>query len=184
MPRHSGPLAFLGALAMNATAMAADVAVTGLKLIVVDKTAATSTSKAVFVTKDPAVTKGPGTDPLAIDALLEVAYDGAQGSFEMPQGAAWLVNTARVAKYVNRLAPTGGAVKVSVIKPASLVKVVAKSLGDAPLDISSPPSGGVYVAHTVANGGDTTRHCTQFTACAHKLIAAGTGYKLVCRGSR
>ena len=183
MQRHSGLLAWLGALAMNAAAIAADVPVTGLKLIVVDKLAATGTSKAVFVTKDPAVTKGAGTDSLAIDALLEVAYDDAQGSFDMPQGAAWLVNSARVAKYVNRLAPSGGAVKVSAIKPGSLVKVVAKSLGDAPLDISSPPSGAVYVVHTVANGGDTTRHCTQFTACAHKAIAAGTGYKLVCRGS-
>src|SRR5262245_6163801 len=70
MQRHSRLLTWVGVLAMDATAMAADVPVTGLKLIVVDKVATTGTSKAVFVTKDPAVTKGPGTDPLAIDALL------------------------------------------------------------------------------------------------------------------
>jgi len=164
-------------------ATAADIPVTSVKLIVVDKLAASAKAKAVFVTKDPAVVKGAGTDPAQIEATLHVAYDGASGAFEMPSGANWIVNKGPVAKYVNKLAPMGGAVNVGVIKPAMLVKVVGKSLGDAPLDISLAPGGPVYVAHTVVNGGETNRHCTRFDACVHQSIAGNTGYKLVCKGS-
>jgi polyhydroxybutyrate depolymerase len=165
------------------TTLPGTVPIAGLKLIVVDKTAVAGKAKAVFVAKDPGVTKGPGTNPAQIEATLAVAYDGASGTFGMPQGADWLVNSASVGKYVNKTAPTGGAVKVSVIKQASLVKVVAKSLGDAPLDISSAPVGPVYVMDTIVNGGHTTHLCTKFTGCVHKVIAGGTGYKLVCKGS-
>jgi hypothetical protein len=72
---------------------------------------------------------------------------------------------------------------VGVIKPGSVLKVVGKSLGDVPLDISTAPSGAVYVADTIVNGPDTTRLCTQFDDCTHKTIAGGTGYKLVCKGN-
>ena len=161
---------------------AADVPITGLKLIVVDKTSA-GKAKAVFVAKDLAVTKGSGTDASQIAAILDVSYDTVSGSFDMPQGAGWLVNSASVAKYVNKAAPTGGATKVGVIKPGSLVKVVGKSLGDVPLDISAAPAGAVYVADTIVNGPDTTRLCTQFNGCVHKVIAGGSGYKLVCKGN-
>jgi hypothetical protein len=101
----------------------------------------------------------------------------------MPQGTNWLVNSSSVAKYANKTAPSGGGVKVSVIKPGSLVKVVGKSLGDTPLDISSAPTGAVYVADTIVNDGEETRLCTQFTGCVHKVIAKGTGNKLICKGS-
>jgi hypothetical protein len=120
---------------------------------------------------------------MQIEATLDVAYDAVRGSFLMPAGGKWLVNSDSVGKYVNMDAPAGGAVKVSVIKPASLVKVVGKSLGDTPLDISSPPTGSVYLADTIVNGGDETRLCTQFTGCEHKAIAGGTGYKLICKGN-
>jgi hypothetical protein len=174
------PLILLG---VAGVARATDIPIAGLKLIVVDKTVAASSAKAVFVAKDGAITKGPGTDPAQISATLDIAYDAVRGSFDMPQGANWLVNSASVGKYVNKNAPTGGAAKVSVIKPFFLVKVVGKSLGDTPLDISSAPTGMVYVADTIVNGGDTIRLCTQFAfgGCAHKLIAGGTGYKLVCK---
>src|SRR5262249_49842935 len=111
------------------------------------------------------------------------AYDAASGSFVMAQGSNWLVNSASVGKYVNKTAPSGGAVKVSVIKPSSLVKVVGKSLGDTPLSIASAPTGNVYVVDTIVNGGEETRLCTQFAGCVHKLIAGGTGYKLICKGN-
>ena len=163
-------------------AFALDVPIAGLKLIVVDKTVA-GKAKAVFVAKDGGVTKGTGTDPNQIEATLDIAYDAVSGTFGMPQGGNWLANSSAVAKYVNKTAPTGGAVKVAVIKPTSLVKVVGKSLGDTPLDISSAPSGPVYVANTIVNAGDETRLCTQFNGCVHKAIAGGTGYKLVCKGS-
>ena len=111
-------LILLGAVgAVRAT----DVPITGLKLIIVDKTTLASKAKAVFVAKDPLVTKGAGTDPTLISATLDIAYDAVSGTFLMPQGSNWLVNSASVGKYVNKTAPTGGAVKVSVIKPASLV---------------------------------------------------------------
>src|SRR5262245_13285823 len=126
--------------------------IVGLKLIVVDKIAASDKAKAVFVAKDPGVSKGTGTDAAQIEATLDIAYDAVSGTFLMPQGGNWLVNSDSVAKYVNKTAPTGGAVKVSVIKPASLVKVVGNGLGDMPLDISTAPTGSVYVVDTILNG--------------------------------
>src|SRR5262245_46138064 len=135
-------------------AYAVDVPVVGVKLVVVDKMASASQAKAVFVSKDTAVTKGSGTDTSQIAAILDISYDAASGSFDMPQGAGWLVNSASVAKYVNQGAPVGGATKVGVIKPGSLVKVVGKSLGDVALDISTAPTGAVYVADTIVNGPD------------------------------
>lgn len=170
-------------LVVSSLAHAADIPITGLKLIVLDKLATASKAKAVFVAKDGAVTKGAGTDPAQIEATLDIAYDSVSGAFLMPPGGKWLVNSTSVAKYVDKTAPTTGAVKVSVIKPGSLVKVVGKSLGDTPLDISSPPSGAVYVVDTIVNDGETTRLCTQFAGCVHKVIAGGTGYKLICKGS-
>ena len=160
-----------------------DVPILGLKLIVVDKSVLAGKAKAVFVAKDAAISKGSGTNPAQIEAVLHVAYDATSGAFLMPQGGRWLVNSSSVAKYVNKAAPNGGAVKVSVIKPGSLVKVVGKSLGDTPLDIASPPVGPVYVSDVMINSGVETRLCTQFAGCAHKPIAGGTGYKLVCKGA-
>jgi hypothetical protein len=173
----------MGLLCAAGAARAADVPITGLKLIVVDKIASAGQAKAVFVSKDPTIMKGPGTDATQISAILDVAYDASSGIFDMPQGGGWVVNSSSVAKYVNKTAPTGGATKVSAIKPGSLVKVVGKSLGDVPLDISTAPSGPVYVADTIVNGPDTTRLCTQFNGCVHKSVAGGTGYKLVCKGN-
>jgi hypothetical protein len=175
----------------SGSAHATDIPVTGLKLIVVDKTSNLGlpgpnqlTGKMVFVAKDLNITKGMGTDPTQIEAALGVAYDGVSGTFDMPQGPNWLVNSASVGKYVHKTAPTDGAVKVSVIKAASLVKVVGKGLGDggARLGVSGLPLiGPVYVADTIVNGGDTTRLCTQFSGCVQKAIANETGYKLTCK---
>jgi len=162
-------------------ASAADISIAGKKLVVVDKIVAATKAKAVFVAKDPAVTKGSGIDPAQLDAELDVSYDSASGVFLAPQGSGWLVNKPTVAKYVNKPAPVGGATKVSVIKPGKLLKLVAKSLGDSPIDISLAPSGDVLAVYTVTNGAETNRHCTAFPTCTHKVIAGGTGYKLVCK---
>ena len=160
---------------------AADVPVTGLKLIVIDKTVASGKAKAVFIAKDAGVTKGVGTDPTQISTTLDIAFDDANGTFHMDPGGNWRVNSATVAKYVSTSAPIGGGTKVGVVKPASLVKVVGKSLGDIPLDISIAPTGTVYAAVTIVNGAETTRLCTQFAGCEQRSIAGGTGYKLVCK---
>src|SRR5262245_39441260 len=100
------------------TARALDVPIAALKLVLGDKTVAAGNAKAVFVAKDASITKGTGTDPMQIEATLDVAYDAVRGSFHMPAGGNWLVNSDSIGKYVNKDAPTGGGVKVSVIKPA------------------------------------------------------------------
>jgi len=162
---------------------AADVPIRGLKLIVVDNTIVGGRAKATFVTKDPNVMKGTGTDAEQITAILYVAYDNVRGAFSMSQGENWLVNSDSVAKYVNKTAPTGGATKVGIIRPGKMAKTVARSLGDTPLDISSPPSGTVFVTETIHNGGQETRLCTSFSDCVHVPIAGGAGHKLVCKSS-
>jgi hypothetical protein len=166
-------------LGAASTAHAVDVPVVGRKLLVVDRQSALdkSKSKMVFVAKDMAVTKGLGTDPAKIEATLNVAYDGTSGAFFRGQGGNWFVNSTKAAKYVNKAAPAGGIVRVSVIKPGTLVKVVAK----AALGISVAPTGTVYVADTIVNDGETIRLCTQFAGCVHEPIAYG--YRLVCKGN-
>jgi hypothetical protein len=164
--------------------MAATWSIIGTKLIVVDRVAKASKAKVVFVSKDAAIYMIP-SQGLPIDARLDIAYDDVQGTWTMPAGDQWTIvpyPPTGIAKYVNKEAPVGGSVKVSTIKDGLLLKVVGKNLGDEPIDISQPPSGPVYVAHTVHDGPNTWRHCTQFLGCVHRVIAGGSGYKLVCRG--
>jgi len=135
----------------------------------------------VFVSRDANIQKEPGSGP--IDARLDIAYDGVSGTLIMPAGAEWTVNNTDIAKYLNPEAPAAGTVRSSTIKRDVLLKVVGKALGDDPLDITAPPTGTVFVSHTLHEDVYTTRHCTQFTDCVHAVIAGGTGAKLVCRGS-
>jgi hypothetical protein len=161
------------------------------KLIVVDKLTLASKAKLVYVAKDAAVTKGTGTDTADISATFDVAYDAEAGAFAVPAGAlvgktGWKVNRPTVAKFVNKDAPSGGGteVKVAVIKPSKLLKLVAQGLGDGDeLDIitAGAPTGSVFTAYCVTNGGETTCHCTEFSACSYKSIAGDTGAKLVCK---
>jgi cysteine-rich repeat protein len=169
---------------------AADIGVPPTKLIVVDKTIASGTAKAVFVAKDPNIDKGSGTDTATISGQLQMKYDNGvnapiTGAFQAPSGGNWLVNKTTVAKYVDKDAPTGGGTKVSVIKPGNLVKLVGKNTGDQPLDIVSQagaPSGDAATAYTVNNGDTSNTFCSISTGCAWKAIAGGTGAKLVCKG--
>ena len=174
-------MAMLVLVATATAAAATDIPVGALKLIIVDKIAAAGSAKVSFVIKDASVSKGSGEDPGTILAEMGVAYDSNDGSFQMPAGGLWIVNKSTVAKYVNKPAPSGGGVKVSVVKPSLLVKVAAKSLGDTPIDISTPPSGSVYATYAVINGEEGFRYCTQFAGCVHKVIAGGGNYKLVCK---
>ncbi|HWP65418.1 MAG TPA: hypothetical protein VNO26_05845 [Candidatus Limnocylindria bacterium] len=184
-------LAAAGALAFGGTyARAANIGVTPTKLIVVDKLTASGTAKAVFVAKDSAIDKGSATDPTLISAFLNMQYDNGvdapvSGDFQAPSGANWLVNKTTVAKYVNKLAPSGGGTKVSVIKPGNLVKLVGKNLGDTPLNILSQSSAGTGTAHTaycVTNDTTSNCFCSELNTCVWKSIAGGTGAKLVCKG--
>jgi hypothetical protein len=191
----AGLLAAVSLLAPSARA--ADVGVSGLKLIIVDKTASSGSAKVIFVTKDAGVAKGAEGDPALLDADVSFFYTDrpdVNGGFVMPAGTSWLVNKDTVAKYVNKDAPTGGGVKVAVLKPGKLAKVVGKALGDAGDEIDLIAAGapsdafGVTVQLTVRNGNDdsTTRMCARFavgdgSSVAFKEVAGGSGRKIVAK---
>lgn len=165
------------------------IPVASKKLIVVDKEESAGKAKIVFVSMDPAISKGAGTDPATIGASVEIRYDTEVGGFTVPDGASdgtagWVVNNDAVAKYVNKGAPGGVTqAKGAVIKPAKLLKLVGKGLGDEKLDIvkAGAPSSDVTVVYAVNNGGEVLQHYTAFTQCTYKSIAGGSGAKLVCK---
>jgi hypothetical protein len=195
MSRALGTFAVVLFIATNA--LAAKISVTPTKLIVVDKLSVAGQAKLVFVAKDGAVTKGTGEDVDQIEVEFDVVYGNrsATGAFILPAGSTngWLVNKSIVAKYVNKTAPEGPTqVKVGVVKPGKLLKLVGKGLGDVPFDIFAAGVPGhikgipgffkaVQTAYCVTNGGEENCHCSNFDSCTYKLIAAGTGAKLVCK---
>ena len=170
-------MALSSCLAMQAgIASAADVGIVGRVLVIHDRFVVGDVD-VKFVTQDPAVGKGSGTDTASIDGELQVSYDATAGTFLMPQGVNWLANNTRLAAYVN--SNQADSVSYSVVKPGRVVKVKARSLGETPIDISSPPTGPVLVVHRITNGAETVRHCTSFNACEHKADVGS--FKLVCR---
>ncbi|HXC53281.1 MAG TPA: MopE-related protein [Candidatus Limnocylindrales bacterium] len=174
---------FVAAFVLATTAglaQAADVAIVPTKLLIVDTTAAGGNFKVVVVAKDPAVTKGTGTDLTMISASLRIAYDEAAGEFAMPQGAAWVKNTVSTSKYLLSTAPDGGPVKLNLIESGKLLKFKAVAPGEPALDISAAPVGEVSLSETIVNGDETTRLCGKFSSCTYKNIAGGLGYKIVC----
>lgn len=183
-----GAWPFLIVLCLVPVARAVDIPITPTKLVVVDKLATASKAKVVFVAKDPAVTKGTGTDVADIAAELDLTYDAESGVFGIGYGASdgtrgWKVNKETVAKFVDKDAPAVQDTKVVVVKPGKILKLVAKGLGEEPFDVlaAGAPTGSVHAQLSVWNGGEEYRHCAMFTGCAYKLIAGGTGAKLVCK---
>jgi hypothetical protein len=172
-----------------AAAGAANIPIVPSKLIVVDTLTLAGKAKTVFVAKDVAVTKGSGTDTSTIGVQFDVVYGNGNtaGAFTVwpKQVTGWIVNNPQVAKYANRAAPDGPTgVRVAVIKPTKLLKLVGKSLGTTPLDIlqAGDPMGSVFVAYCVQNDAERNCHCAELTSCVHKPIAGGTGAKLLCKG--
>jgi hypothetical protein len=168
-------------------ASAADVPVAARKLVVIDRPSVATGSRVIFVAKDPAVSKGTGTNPDDIGATITLAYPGGSptGVVSIPAGTAngWRVNTAVVARYANKSAPGGPAhARAAVIVPGKRLALTAKALGLPSLDVfgAGPPAGAVRTAFCVTNGVEETCHCSEFTACTYKLIAGGTGAKLSC----
>jgi hypothetical protein len=179
-------------------AHADDVGVTGRKLIVVDKIVAANKAKLVYVSKgDPNIHKGPGAPdfkngPQLVTGQFDVFYtDNASiaGSFIMP--AEWKINKDdKVAKFVNKDAPGGvSEVKVAVVKPTKVAKVVAKGLGGLDLFMGAPSdANGITTVLTIDNQVDSSQHrmCTRFSVAdgsvvVFKEIAGGTGRKLVAK---
>lgn len=188
-------------LVVGTSASAAEIGVVGTKLIIVDKLLAAGKAKVVYVSKDPTagITKGSATNRSTIEATFDFGYDATAGRIHMQFGAfgefipgeGWTHNEGTYARFVNPSAPAGSTVaKVGLIVNNKQLKVVARGLGDPPdvIDIlTAPPStGDVFTAYTVRNLGSTvevTAHCSAFSACKYKVIAAGTGAKLVCKTS-
>ena len=187
----------LGIACVAGPAVADDVGVTGRKLIIIDKLVAAGRAKLVYVSKgDLAIHKGPGaidfkTGPQGIEGSFQVFYTdngSVSGSFVMP--AEWKINKDTVAKFVNKEAPGGPSeVKVAVVKPEKVAKVVAKGLGGIDL-FAGPPSdsGGITTVLRIDNSVDDSVHrmCTRFSVAdgstvVLKEIAGGTGRKLVAK---
>jgi hypothetical protein len=176
--------------------------IVGLKLILVDKYASAAKAKAVFVSKDQvpgAIHKGVEADPPAMSGTVEIfdKNDPANVAVYDLAGANWIVNKAAVAKYVFKTAATGTeGVKVVVVKPDLLLKVVGKNLGDgdaatgsqgaSDLDLAGlSPGDELRVRVTVVNVSDNSTHimCSDFTVDTAASIAAGTGYKISSKTS-
>lgn len=179
-------------LSTTGAAQTTRVGITAKKLIVLDALAAAGRAKTVFVSTDAGIAKAGGTDVNDIGAHVEIVYGSTRGSFVVPRGASvsggpgWTANTDRVAKYQNDSAPDGPTTtKVAVVKLGRLLKLVARGLGENPLDVlnEGAPQDDVSVAYCVENGNDTTCHCTQFASstCSWKPVAKGVGAKLTCR---
>jgi hypothetical protein len=75
-----------------------------------------------------------------------------------------------------------------VIKPTKLLKAVLKDLGDGGSAVDIFQGGATTTPvdaatqYTVVDGTTTRRHCGKFVDCARKLIAGGTGAKVLCKG--
>jgi hypothetical protein len=174
----------------------------GLKLILVDKYVSSGKAKAVFVSKDTtsgAIHKGTDADPPVLSGTVEIfaKNDPSNTAVYDLAGANWLVNKPTVAKYVFKTAAPGGdGVKVAVVKPNLLLKVVGKNLGDgdaatgsqdaSDLDASTIAEGDeLRVRVTIVNGSDGSTHimCSDFTVETAASISGGTGYKIVSKTS-
>jgi hypothetical protein len=201
----------------SSTSVSADppggIGVEGKKLVLIDRYVASGKAKAVFVSKDTtlgSIHKGVSSDPPNLSGTVEIfplsdptnrlVYDLSD---QLPppdgDGGHWLVNKPTVAKYVNKTANPGvrGA-KVVVVKPAKVLKVVGKNLGDGDaatgndsatdLDLSTlTVDDTIRVIVTIDNTGnlppDTHIMCADFVNPVIKQIAGGTGYKLLSKAS-
>jgi len=163
------------------------------KLLIVDRLVSSARGKVVFVAQSRGVTKGDGTDPEQISVDVSIVYGNGStaGAFTVPAGTAngWIVSNSRVAKFANRNAPEAPTqVKALKISERKKLKVVAKGVGDVPIDIvtAGSPTAPLFTSYCVNNGGELTCQCSGFvgaggSGCVHKAIGDGTGAKLQCK---
>jgi hypothetical protein len=177
-----------GYLAVGSAAWAGTTGITPTKLILMEKG---GKAKAVFLAKDPGVTKGAGGDVATVSAQLDVAWDATSGTFTLPAAAndgtrGWLANDPKVAKYASKSASAaaGDTVKVALVKPGKLIKLVAKGLGDGPVvDLFDAPTGTVSACFTITNGIERHRFGMSWPAasCVYKETDGGAGRQVVCK---
>jgi hypothetical protein len=147
------------ALVCSGPARATDLLMPGVITIVKDtklfKVVAKPTS-GTFLIPGP----GSGGDPLLNDGALSVFDTDGSGSLsDTLAGGAWagLGNPPGISgyKYKNVLAPTGGAAKIIIVKPA-VVKIIAKDDGS----INGPVGGNVGIILSIGTTPD--RLCAEF----------------------
>jgi hypothetical protein len=192
-------LAAMTLLVPAAHAATIEGGVVGLKLILLDKYSL-GKAKAVYVAKgDPDIIKGMEGDPPGLTGtvqIIDLSDPSNQAVYSLP-GSGWLVNKATVAKYVNKLAAPGGdGVKVAVVKPGLVGKVVAKNLGDG--DSASGDQGAsdlnlqdfdgsenvrVVVTIVNSNDGNTYVFCSDFNTLSVKLDNASQPFKVISKSS-
>lgn len=188
---------FAHAIARATLALAAarfspsETGIAAKKLLIIDKPS--GSDKIVFVAKDEAIDNGGTGDAALIDGALNVFYTNSPvdvlGVLTVP--APWAQHDDAVSKYKNSDAPTGGAVKVALVKEEKVAKVVAKGLGDGlTMDIlaAAPGANGLTTVLTTINSNDGTsqRFCTRFSTADgstidYKEIAGGSGRKLLAK---
>ncbi len=179
-------------LGLGVRAWAGDAGIAAEKLVITDLAAKNGTGRITFVARlDPGIQKGGGGPPDLLDATLDIFYTEDPGAgtshFSMP---AWEQNT-RHARYRNQSAPVGGGVRLAVVRPLRVARVIAETLGDAGTGIDlaagGEPSaaGGLTTVLTIFNRNDDSLHrmCTRFAAAAGSTIvlteiADGVGRKL------
>ena len=108
--------------------------------MVVDRPSDPARSRVIFVARDPAITKGSGTNLEDISAELTIAYNVglSMGVVSIPSGSAngWRSNTAAGARYTNGAAPAGPSdAKLALIRPGALLKLVTRGPGNVPLNV-------------------------------------------------
>ncbi len=182
--------------------MAMFTAVSGAKLLMIDKYAASGKAKVLLLAQDEtpgSIVKGPSADPAGLSGTLVLFQESNPANravFDLA-GSGWVKNKDSAAKYSNSCAAAGqpGA-RSATIKPDRLLKVVARNLGDGDaatgdqnaddIDLSVLTSADVIKAvFTVYNANDSSTHtmCAQFESPQIKAIAGGSGVKYLSKTS-
>ena len=154
-----------------------DKPVAATKLTILSKPSAGKAQTSLAIS-DPNVALWGGGDETQIDATVRIRLNDEESTFTLPGGAAWKKNTQKTAKFADKLA-TGG-IKASTITWAKSIKAKGPNLGSPALDVSTAPTGPVYVTYMVNNSGIPNRHCTRFDECDHKALG-GSDFKLTCK---
>lgn len=176
--------------------------VSGAKLLMIDKYAASGKAKMVLLVKDDApgaVTKGAAADPPQLSGTVEIfpLSDPTNRAVYELDTAGWVSNKEKIAKFKNTTAAAGTAgVKIAAVKPDKLIKAVAKNLGDgdsatgdqdaSDIDLGSLTGADSLIAVvSIENQSDNSSHrmCAQFDAPVIKSIAGGSGIKLLSKTS-
>jgi hypothetical protein len=180
----------LGLLWPLADASATEVPVKATKLVVVDRMANKGKAAITFIAKDPSVSSAAalGVDTVTVRLDISVGRGAAAGALRIPEGAkgaqpsGWTLSKKNILKFSNKTAPDGPDSKSVVISPGKSLHLVARGLGEHPLDIvdlaTSPTT--AQTSFCVTSGQDVTCYCSSFTACTWQPLANGAGAKLTC----